>query len=221
MKLVIGNKNYSSWSLRAYMALFHTGIPFEEEKISFNDRTWKSRVGSRLVPAKVPILIDGERVIWDTLAILEYLAESFPESGLWPTDAHARAVARSVAAEMHSSYMAIRRHLPMNVTARLPGFGWNNAVEDEVRRICDLWGECREHFGVGGPFLFGRFSNADAMFSPVVSRFVTYAVPLPPLAQAYVEAVLHTEALAKWTADAAREDDFVAMDEPYRRPATR
>jgi glutathione S-transferase len=219
MKLIIGNKNYSSWSLRAYMALSHTGAAFEEEKISFNDRTWKGRLGTRLVPAKVPMLIDGERVIWDTLAILEYLAERFPESSLWPTEPHARAVARSAAAEMHSSYTGLRRHLPMNVMARLPGLGWNNAVEDDVRRICDLWGECRERFGAEGPYLFGRFSNADAMFAPVASRFVTYAVPLPPHAEAYVAAALGTDAYLRWSAEAAGEDDFVAMDEPYRRPA--
>lgn len=216
MKLVIGNKNYSSWSLRAWMALRQAGIPFEEERISFNDRTWKGKVGTAMVPAKVPVLFDGGSTIWDSLAILEYVAERFPEKELWPTERTARAVARSACAEMHSSFPALRRHMPMNVTARLPGLGWNVAVQSDIDRISSLWTECRNRFGGGGSFLFGRFTNADAMFAPVVLRFMTHAVELSPMAAAYCEAVRSTTALKEWIAQAAEENDFVAVDEPYR-----
>jgi glutathione S-transferase len=221
MKLVIGNKNYSSWSLRPYMALRQTGIEFEEQRISFNDPQWKSVIRTRLVPGKVPVLVDGDVTVWDSLAILEYLAEKFPDRGLWPSDITARAIARSACAEMHSSYTALRRNLPMNVTASFPGLGWNMAVQDDIDRICALWGECRARFGNGGPFLFGRFCNADAMFAPVVLRFASHAVKLPSDASEYCDAVRATEAMRTWVVDAANEDDFVAVDEPYRRAPKR
>jgi glutathione S-transferase len=216
MKLIIGNKNYSSWSLRPWLALRQAGIAFEEERISFNDRTWKAKVATKLVPAKVPVLIDDGEVIWDSLAILEYLAERFPEKELWPTERKARAVARSACAEMHSSFPALRRSMPMNVTARFPGLGWNVAVQADIDRISSLWTECRGRFGSAGPFLFGRFTNADAMFSPMVLRFMTHAVELSPIVTAYCEVVRSTTALKEWMAQAAEENDFVAVDEPYR-----
>jgi glutathione S-transferase len=217
MKLIIGNKNYSSWSLRPYMALRQTEIPFEEERITFNDPAWKSRVRTRLVPAKVPVLVDGDQTIWDSIAILEYVAEKYPDRGLWPRDIAARAVARSACAEMHAGFTAFRRNMPMNVTASFPGLGWNIAVQDDIDRICELWSECRARFGAEGPFLFGRFSNADAMFAPVVLRFVTHAVSLPNDAAVYCKAVRATDAMKAWVADAAKENDFIAVDEPYRK----
>jgi glutathione S-transferase len=220
LKLIIGNKNYSSWSLRPYMALYQAQIPFEEEKISFNDHSWKSRVRTRLVPAKVPVLIDGENMIWDTIAILEYLAEKFPDRHLWPENAAARAIARSACAEMHSSYIPLRKAMPMNVTASFPGFGWSIAVQTDIDRICELWTECRSRFGADGPFLFGRFSNADAMFAPVVLRFMTHAVRLPDEASEYCRVMRGTLAMKAWVADAAKENEFVQADEPYRKPPT-
>lgn len=221
MKLIIGNRNYSSWSLRPYMALRQSGIPFEIERISFNDTTWKSRVATQLVPGKVPILIDGDRTIWDTLAILEYLAETHPDRGLWPSDTGARAVARSACAEMHSSFGALRRNMPMNISASFPGLGWNVEVQADIDRITALWSECRTRFGANGPFLFGPFCNADAMFAPVVLRFVTHAVKLSREVEAYCDAVRRTEAMKSWVTDALKENEFVAMDEPYRNPPKR
>jgi glutathione S-transferase len=199
------------------MALRQTGIPFEEQKISFNDPDWKSRVRTKLVPAKVPILVDDNVTIWDSLAILEYLAEKFPERELWPRNPTARAIARSACAEMHSSYAELRRRMPMNVTASFPGLGWSVAVQNDIDRIFDLWSECRGRFGAEGPFLFGHFSNADAMFAPIVLRFVTHAVSLPNEIATYCKAVRATEAMKSWIVDAAKENDFVTVDEPYRK----
>lgn len=217
MQLILGNKNYSSWSLRPYLAMRQTGISFEEQRVSFNDPEWKARIRTKLIPGKVPVLVDGDTAIWDSLAILEYLAERYPERGLWPKDVAARAVARSACAEMHSSFAALRQNMPMNVTASLPGKGWNVAVQQDVERIFQLWTECRARYGAGGPFLFGQFSNADAMFAPVVLRFVTYAVALPVDVATYCRAVRATEAMKSWISDAAKENEFVACDEPYRK----
>ena len=221
MKLIIGNRNYSSWSLRPYMALRQAHIPFEVEQISFNDPNWKKKTTTRLVPGKVPVLIDGGETIWDSLAILEYVAERFPDRDLWPRDATARAIARSVCAEMHSSFTHLRRNMPMNISASFPGLGWNIEVQADIDRITTLWSECRARFGAEGPFLFGRFSNADAMFAPVVLRFVTHAVSLPSVAASYSEAVRGTEAMKAWVTDALKENDFLAMDEPYRKDPRR
>jgi glutathione S-transferase len=220
MKLIIGNRNYSSWSLRPYVAMKAAGIPFDVERISFNDPTWKSRVGTRLVPAKVPVLVDGDETIWDSLAILEYLAERFPERGLWPSDASARAIARSVCAEMHSSFSALRQNMPMNVTASLPGFGWNLAVQADIERLCALWAECRARFGSNGPFLFGQFSNADAMFAPVVLRFISYEVRISEDAATYCKTIREMDAVKTWVLEARSENEFVVAGEPYRRAPT-
>ena len=155
MKLIIGNKNYSSWSLRPWLVLTHAGIPFEEHKVSFNAPDFKSHAG----PAgKVPVLIDGDLTIWDSLAIVEYLAEKFPDKHLWPADPAARAVARSICAEFHAGFPSLRNNLASNMTARLPGRGWNVAVQREIDRVCALWRDARARFagdGDRGPFLFG------------------------------------------------------------------
>jgi glutathione S-transferase len=216
MKLVIGNKNYSSWSLRPWLVLSHAGIPFDEHKISFNAPDFKAHVG----PAgKVPVLIDGDLTIWDSLAIVEYLAEKFPDRRLWPAAPAARAVARAICAEFHAGFPSLRNNLASNMTARLPGRGWNVAVQREIDRVCALWRDARARFaGDGGPFLFGEFSIADAYYAPVTRRFVTYAVSLPDDAARYVETIAALPAMQAWLADAATEDDFFVEDEPYRFP---
>ncbi|HEX2660744.1 MAG TPA: glutathione S-transferase family protein [Polyangia bacterium] len=216
MKLVIGNKNYSSWSLRPWLVLAHAQIPFEEKKVSFNDPAFKSHTG----PAgKVPVLIDGELVIWDSLAIVEYLAETFPEKHLWPADRAARAVARSICAEFHAGFSALRNDLASNMTAALPGRGWNVRVQKDIDRVCALWRDARTRFArSGGPFLFGDFSIADAYYAPVTRRFVTYAIDLPDDAARYVETIAALPAMKAWLAEAATENDFFVEDEPYRLP---
>jgi glutathione S-transferase len=221
MKLVIANKNYSSWSLRPWLVLTHAGIPFEEHKVSFNAPDFKTHTG----PAgKVPLLIDeneqvmsGGLQIWDSLAIVEYLAEKFPDRRLWPADRAARAVARSICAEFHAGFPAVRNQLASNMTASLPGRGWNVEVQKEIDRICALWRDARARFaGPRGPFLFGEFSIADAYYAPVTRRFVTYAVALPDDARRYVETIGELPAMKAWLADAAAENDFYPPDEPYR-----
>jgi len=216
MKLVIGNKNYSSWSLRPWLVLAHAGIPFEERKVSFNAPDFKAHAG----PAgQVPVLIDGDLTVWDSLAIVEYLAEKFPDKHLWPAAPAARAVARSICAELHAGFPALRNNLASNMTARLPGRGWNVAVQREIDRVCALWRDARGRFaGDRGPFLFGPFSIADAYYAPVTRRFVTYAVSLPEDAARYVDAIAALPAMQAWLAEAAAENDFFVDDEPYRLP---
>jgi glutathione S-transferase len=221
MKLVIGNKNYSSWSLRPWLALREAGIPFEEERLSFNDPAFHEEVRRRSPAGKVPVLVDGDLVIWDSLAIAEYVAEAWPDRGLWPEGRAARARARAVCAEMHAGFAELRHRLPFNATARFTGVLLERGVRRDVARIVSLWRDCRKEHGAGGPFLFGRFGNADAYFAPVTRRFVTYGVELPEDARAYVEAVGALPAMQAWLAAAAAEADFVAEDEPYRDEAPR
>ena len=216
MKLVIGNKNYSSWSLRPWLLLRHAGIAFEEVRLSFNQPDFKQQV-LRFSPAgRVPILIDGQVTVWDSLAIAEYVAEKFPASQLWPRDVRQRAHARAICAEMHAGFGDLRANLCMNVSARLPGLGWNVAVQRDIDRICAIWSELRTRHGADGPFLFGAFTVADAVYAPVVSRFHTYAPALPDDVLAYLQTILALPAMVQWQADAMRERDFVAYDEPYR-----
>ena len=223
MQLVIGNKNYSSWSMRPWVLLRQAGIAFEERKIRFDDMTPDSpfkRAVSALSPAaKVPVLIDGELAVWDSLAIAEYLAERFPEHRLWPEERSARARARSICAEMHSGFAALREHCPMNIELTLPEVGERvlreqPAVAADLARIVALWTELLQAHG--GPLLFGRFTIADAYYAPVVMRLRSYALPLPAAAAAYVEAVAALPAVRDWVADALAERDFVPVDEPYR-----
>jgi glutathione S-transferase len=216
MKLLIGNKNYSSWSFRPWLVLKQAEIPFEEELISFNDPEFPIRVRRVSPSGRVPALVDGSLVVWDSLAIVEYLAEKFPDRQLWPAEAGARAVARSLCAEMHSGFQLLRSALPMNFQVRLPGAGWSVKVDREIDRIVTMWQDTRARFGAGGPLLFGRFSIADAFFAPVVPRFAAYAVKLPPAAQAYADAVAALPAYQEWAAAARAENDFFAPDEPYR-----
>jgi len=218
MRLVIGNKNYSSWSLRPWLLLQQLGLPFEEEQISFADPQWRRRLQGTPAPGRVPVLLDAEQVIWDSLAIFEYLAERFPDAGIWPRESAARARARCLCAEMHSSFTALRSAWPFNVTARLPGRGWNIAVQQDLERILELWARAQRDFGGEGPFLLGAFSAVDAYYAPVVLRFVTYGVELPEPAHRYCQAVLGLPALRRWIALAAEERDFHPAGEPYRRP---
>lgn len=210
LTLVIGNKAYSSWSLRPWLALKQTGQPFDETLIPLRQPDTRARIGAVSPSGTVPVLIDygvgGDPVVvWDSLAVCEYVAERFPEAGLWPDDIHARAVARSVAAEMHAGFAPLRTHMAMNLKERLPGTGRSPEVEANIARIIALWTDARTCFGQGGAFLFGRFSVADAMFAPVVTRFETYGVDLPPVARAYADAVLALPAMRDWIAAAQAE----------------
>ena len=217
MKLVIGNKNYSSWSLRPWLVLREAGIPFEEETIRFGDPDFNERVRRYSPAGRVPVLVDGDLTIWDSLAIAEYLAEKFPEKKLWPEARAARAHARSICAEMHAGFGHLRGRMPMNCEAALPLGALEVVVLRDIERVTEIWRDARASFGAEGPFLFGRFSIADAYFAPVVWRFTTYATPLPPQAQAYVETMTNLASMKAWLAAARTENEFVDFDEPYRK----
>ena len=223
MQLYIGNKNYSSWSMRPWVLMKQAGIGFEEMPIRFDaftpESAFKAAVG-RLSPAgRVPVLVDDGHAVWDTMAIAEYLHEQFPEKQLWPRDARARARARSVCAEMHSGFGALRHHFGMNIEAELPEVGarmleTEPEVRDNVARIVAMWTELLH--ASGGPMLFGQFGIADATYAPVVMRFRTYAVPVPALVAAYMDRVVALPGVAAWIADALAEHDFLPFEEAYR-----
>jgi len=223
LKLFIGNKNYSSWSMRPWVLLTQAGIPFEEVMVRFDAFTpgsqFKATIGKINPVAKVPVLVDGDVVVWDTLAIAEYLAEQFPQQQLWPQDAKARARARSLCAEMHSGFGALRSACPMNIEASLPDTGaliWRDqpGVRADVARLVAMWQDALAHSG--GPLLFGDFSVADAYFAPVVTRINTYALPVPADVRAYIERVCALPGVKAWVAGALAEKDFLAFEEPYR-----
>jgi glutathione S-transferase len=216
MKLIIGNKNYSTWSLRPWLLLKHAGIPFEEEVVSFSAPDFRARVSRYSPSGKVPVLIDAGLAVWDSLAIAEYLAERFPEKRLWPADPQARAVARSLSAEMHAGFAELRSTLTMNFSARFSGGLWKVGVQREIARIIAAWDDARSRFGADGPFLFGTFSVADAFFAPVAQRFVGYDVKLPEGARRYVDTILGLPAMKAWAEAARCENDFVPAEEPYR-----
>ncbi len=226
MQLYIGNKNYSSWSMRPWVLMTQAGIPFEEIKLRFDAFTPESQFKAavhRLNPAgRVPVLVDDGLAVWDTLAIAEYLAECFPDKQLWPADRQARARARSVCAEMHSGFGALRHHFGMNIEAQLPEVGARvlqeqPAVLGDVERILAMWGELLAQHG--GPMLFGAFGIADAFYAPVVMRFRTYGVPLPAPIAVYAERVVALPGVAAWIADALAEHDFLPFEEAYRSQA--
>jgi glutathione S-transferase len=221
MKLLIGNKNYSSWSLRPWLLLTHLEIPFEEEKLSFNDPAFKARVGKYSPVGMVPVLVDGDVAIWDSLAIAEYVAETFPDRGVWPGDRAARARARSICAEIHSGFSALRNAMPMNCELRLDWVPQDVQVQRDIARIVASWSDCRARFGAGGPFLFGAFSAADAYYAPVVRRFLGFAVKLPDVAAAYVATMDALPAMRAWVTAGLAEKEFVKEDEPYREPPAR
>jgi glutathione S-transferase len=217
LRLIIGNKNYSSWSLRPWIALTVAGIPFEETLISLDAPDFRAQVAAAGAEhagiGKVPVLIDGDVRVWESLAILEYVAEKLPTARLWPADEAPRAHARAVAAEMHAGFLPLRRHLPMNVRRPVRPRPHDAAAASDVARIDAMWSECRARFGQGGPFLYGRFGAADAMYAPVVWRFHTYAVEVSAAAQAYMAAVLDLPASRAWREAARREPWVLPHDE--------
>ncbi len=221
--LYIGNKNYSSWSMRPWVLMTETGIPFEEVMVRFDafepGSEFKRVVGALNPVAKVPVLVAGDLVVWDTLAIAEYLAETFPDKALWPTAVADRARARSICAEMHSGFGGLRGHCAMNLEASLPDVGARllreqPAVQADVDRIVQMWSELLAQHG--GPMLFGKFTIADAYFAPVCSRITTYALPVPPAIADYIARVQALPSVRAWTEAALAEHDFVPFDEPYR-----
>jgi glutathione S-transferase len=208
LRLVIGNKNYSSWSFRPWLAMKVAGIAFEETLISLEAPDFKSRVMAFGGAGRVPTLIDGDTRVWESLAILEYLAEKFPAAALWPELPAARAHARAIAAEMHAGFAAVRRQLPMNIRRPVIQRALDSDAVGDVARIEAIWSECRSRFGAGGPFLYGAFTVADAMFAPVVWRFHTYAVEVSAAAQAYMRALMTLPAWNEWR-EAARLEPWV------------
>jgi glutathione S-transferase len=208
LHLVIGNKNYSSWSFRPWLAMKVAGIAFEETVISLEAKDFKARVLDVSGAGKVPVLIDGGTHVWESLAILEYLAEKFPAAGLWPKDAAARAHARAIASEMHAGFMPLRRHLPMNVWRPVKTRPLDDGSKADVARIDAIWSDCRARYSANGPFLFGAFGAADAMYAPVIWRFHTYAIEVSAVARAYMNAMMALPAWLEWR-DAARREPWV------------
>ncbi len=217
--LVIGNRNYSSWSMRPWVLMRELGIAFDEVMLRFHSPEWDAQIARWSPSRRVPVLWRGEQAVWDSLAISEALHEWYADRGVWPRDAVARAFARSAAAEMHSGFSALRTAMPMNIRASHPGKGANDAVRVDIARIESLWSEARRRFGAEGPFLFGRFSAADAMFAPVVMRFATYAPQLAPESARYCETVRAAPSVRAWVAGALEEKEVVAEEEPYAAPA--
>ena len=214
LTLIIGNKNYSSWSLRPWLALRHAGIPFDERLLLLCGENWKEAIAAVSPSGRVPVLLHGEHSIWETLAIIEYVNELFPDAGLWPEDREARATARAIANEMHAGFAAIRNHMPMNLRRLdLKGRGRGPGVDDDIARIRAIWRDCRSRYGAGGDFLFGAFCAADAMYAPVVTRFDTYGVDLDETCTAYSRAVLTLPAFVEWRNAALQEPWIVPEDE--------
>ena len=208
LKLIIGNKAYSSWSLRGWLAVKQSGLPFEEITVPLYGEEWsKRRQGDEFAPSggTVPILWDDKTVIWDSLAIVEWLADKTDRARYWPKDDAARGMARSMAAEMHSSYPTLRRECGMNVRKRFPPRELSDDLRAEILRIVELWAEARARHGNGGPYLFGNFGAVDIMFAPVVTRFVTYAIPVPRFAAAYMETILDHPWMRDWITGAQEE----------------
>ena len=224
MQLYIGNKNYSSWSMRPWVLMTHFGLPFEEVLVRFDSfdpgSRFKAVVGALAPTGKVPLLVDGDLVVWDSLAIAETLAERFPQHPLWPADPAARARARSLCAEMHSGFGALRNACPMNIEARLPEVGAQvlreqPAVAADLARLQTMWTEALA--ASGGPFLFGDFGIVDAYYAPVVARLRSYALPVSQAVQAYMDRVWASPGVAAWVAQALAERDFLDFEEPYRQ----
>jgi glutathione S-transferase len=205
LTLLIGNKNYSSWSLRPWLALKATGAPFREELVALGQPDTQARIRHYSPAGRVPVLRDGDVTVWESLAICEYLAERFPASGLWPADRAARALARSISSEMHAGFAALRREMPMDIRARLAGRTVSAEAAADIERVKAIWRDAIARFGGQGPFLFGRFSIADCMYAPVATRFVTYGVPLDPVSDGYVRSIMDHPAMREWCAAAAAE----------------
>jgi glutathione S-transferase len=211
--LVIGNRNYSSWSMRPWFAMRVAGIEFTEDVIPLDQPETKRKIAAHSGAGRVPVLHHGEVTVWESLAILEYLAETWPDAQLWPAAAGARAMARAAASEMHAGFQALRKHCPMNMRRARSAIDLPPEVTADVRRIEELWRTCRDAYGGDGPFLFGRFTNADAMFAPVVNRFHVYAIEVSEPSRAYMNAVMALPAWQTWMADAQAEPWIIAADE--------
>ncbi len=203
--LVIGSKAWSSWSLRPWLALKQAGVTFDEVVIPLRRPDTATKVAQYSPSGRVPFLRDGEVSIWDSLAICEYVAEMLPGAWMWPEDRTARAMARAISAEMHSGFPALREHLSMDVTKTLPLPALSDTAKADIARVTAIWTDCRKRFGDGGPFLFGGFTIADAMYAPVATRFRTYGVPLDAIGSAYVDALYALPAMKEWIAAAMQE----------------
>lgn len=211
--LVIANKLYSSWSLRPWLLLRQLGIPFDEIFVQLGQPDTRSRILAHSPAGRVPVLIDGDVTVWESIAIMDYVAESWPDTPAWPSDRAARALARSVSAEMHAGFSALRSACPMNLGKRFAAKDRGEAVARDVARIEESWRDARTRFGQGGPFMFGRFGAADAMYAPVVTRFDTYSIPVASDTRAYMDAVLSLPAFAEWRRAALLEPWTYKEDE--------
>lgn len=214
LQLYIGNKNYSSWSLRGYLAVKASGLSFTETLIALRTEKTRQDILAGSPSGLVPAIVDGDIVVWESLAICEYLAEIAPAAGLWPTDPAARAHARAISAEMHAGFAALRRNMPMDITHDRRRESRADLVRDEIARIAAIWNEARSRFGTkdGGPYLYGVFGAADAMYAPVATRFRTYGVQLDPVSSAYCEAIFAWPAFKEWEAAALAETAVIAFD---------
>ena len=208
LALLIGNKNYSSWSLRPWVALRHSGLAFDETVVKLNTPEFAPKVKDWSPAGRVPVLRHGARHVWDSLAICEYLAETFPEKKLWPRDSGERALARAISAEMHSGFQNLRGQMPMNVRAKGRKVPRTPELEADIARVKSLWADCRKAASVRGPFLFGEFTIADAMYAPVAFRFQTYGVP-----DDYAESLVKIPAMREWAEAAAREPETIQSSE--------
>lgn len=213
LTLVIGNQNYSSWSLRPWLFLVHHAIPFKIKKVSLFTDSMERDLAVHFSDNKVPILIDDDLEVWDSLAILEYLVERFPETRGWPEERSARAVARSVCAEMHSGFFGMRGELPMNCRRRFPGFEPGPEAQRDIDRVLGLWRFCRERYGASGPWLFGEFSAADCMYAPVVMRLLSYEIPLDAVSSVYARTLFESPAMQQWVKAGAGEAEVIDEDE--------
>lgn len=211
--LVIGNKNYSSWSLRAWLVARKSGVEFEEKRIPLDTPQFAAEIETYSPSRRVPVLRDGELLIWDSLAIAEYLNETYANHTLWPQDTQARAIARSVTAEMHSGFTTLRNSLPMNIRARDRHIFSNPALERDITRVTKLWRDAREQYGASGSWLFGCFSIADAFYAPVVFRFITYGIPLGPIEQAYADTMQGDRDVQDWVEAAKAEVETIPGEE--------
>ncbi|KAA2242212.1 glutathione S-transferase family protein [Salinarimonas soli] len=216
--LVIANKLYSSWSLRPWLLLRQLGIPFEEVLIPLDRPDTRERILAHSPGGKVPVLVEDGFSVWESVAIMEHVADTRPDLGVWPSDPAARAMARSVSAEMHAGFSALRSACPMNLGKRYATRDRGEAVARDVARVTAIWREARERFGAGGPFLFGAFSAADAMYAPVVTRLDTYAIPVDPVSRAYMDTILGLPAFREWLEAALDEEWVVAHDEVDEEP---
>ena len=216
LEIVIGNKAYSSWSLRGWLAVKVSGREFTEVRLPLYTDQWEARIGGLSPSGRVPVLRDGGVVVWDSLAIGEYMAETYPGSAGWPAECRARAAARSVAAEMHSGFATMRGEMFFNCRARIPGLSFSAEALDEAERIKAIWRDCRAEYGAGGSWLFGAFTLADAAFAPVALRFATYGVPLGPVESAYVQTVQEHPAIREWCAAVAEETETIPAYERGR-----